>query len=101
MMNRLRGDDGSCRGRNRYVRVRVPIESREVARRDLQSDAVTPGEYRARRPEGNLDRRGLGCCRIGSGRVLPTQDAVGYVERAAVRVDVDQLGREIGVRGRR
>src|SRR5215212_3834453 len=87
--------------------VEVAIEAWEVATAHLQTDAVPLAEEVAGRPEVDLvfvdltgrDRPGS----VGPLSVAGADDAVGEVARVTVRVDVDQLAREIGIRrgGRR
>src|SRR5215218_10919642 len=87
--------------------VEVAVEAREVATAHLQTDAMPPAEEIAGRPEIDRVFEWLtGCDRSGSVgplAVASADDAVAEITRGAVRIDIDQLAGEIGVRrgGRR
>src|SRR5262245_60001528 len=73
--------------------VRVRVEAGEVARRDLDPEAVAGAEHVAGRSE--LDAIG----RTGRGPKPAPRDPVAHADGASVRPDVDELRGEIRVRG--
>src|SRR5215204_238866 len=87
--------------------VEVAIEAWEVAAAHLQTNAVPFAEEIAGRPEVDLvfvdltwrDRSR----NVGPLAVAGADDAVSEVARVAIRVNIDQLPREVGIRrgGRR
>src|SRR6266581_985896 len=80
--------------------VRVAIPAWEVARRDLQADAVTGFEDVAGCPQVDVEGVGLPGLeqRLRGPVPIPrANDAVRQIERAAVRVNVDQPRDEVGV----
>src|SRR5215204_5220540 len=82
--------------------VEVAIEAWEVAAAHLKTDAVPLVEEIAGRPEVDLvfvDLAGRDRPRsVGPQAVSGADDAVGEIARVAVRVDIDQLPCEIGIR---
>ena len=92
----------------RFPRVRVDVEFGEVARRDVEPDAVAGLEEIGRGQQVHRDAHdlaGLAQARVrGVLGIAQPHDAVGEDHRIAARVvpagriDVDKLRREIGVR---
>src|SRR5258705_12015626 len=77
------------------ARVQVAIEAREVARRDLDADAMAGQEDVARGPEGDGKLRDVTCREEGGGgprvAIAGANDAVSQVPSIPVGGHVDEL----------